>query len=193
MLDHAAALVQQLDEVAPGLYVSANVAASRLLDPSLPRVVAAALERHQTAADRLMIEITESERLGSARRWEESVRGLQELGVKLAIDDFGAGYSSVARLSYLPITHLKLDRSLVVGADGPLGEVVAGVAKFCRASNVTVIAEGIETVADHRTIRSAGVDHYQGYLFGRPARIDDLIRNIAGRVADCPVPSSAPV
>lgn len=182
MLEHAVRLAAHLEhDLEADVYVSANIAASHLLDPGLIQTVGGLLDQHNVSAARLMIEITESERLSSDRRWEEGVTGLCELGVKLAIDDFGAGYSSVARLKNLPITHLKLDRSLVQGANGPLGEIIDGISRFCLASNIGVIAEGIETAEDQISMQAANVTSYQGYFFGRPTRVADFLRDLAER------------
>lgn len=190
MLEHAARLAADLERRGVDIYVSANIAASHLLDPGLIDRVQELLATYDLSPDRLMVEITESERLSSNRRWESAVIGLRKLGIKLAIDDFGAGYSSVARLQNLPITHLKLDRSLVTGATGPLGEIVRGVTRFCDASNIGVIAEGVETVEDHLSMRDAKVSYWQGYLFGRPMRIDDFLRDLADRRDQAPAHSS---
>lgn len=181
MLEHAVVLAAQLEEGGLDIFVSANVAASHLLDVELPGRVSKLLDTHGVEPDRLMIEITESERLGKDRRWEAAVQGLHDLGIMLAIDDFGAGYSSVARLRHLPITHLKLDMALVQGASGPLGAIVRGVTQFCLESDIGVVAEGIETEADHQCMLDVGVDVFQGYLFGRPVRIEDLMRDLVGR------------
>ncbi len=181
MLEHAVDVIAKLDEIGIDAFVSANVAASHLLDPELAARVKHLLESRDVAAERLMVEITESERLGADRRWEGAAKGLRDLGIMLAIDDFGAGYSSIARLQNLPITHLKLDRSLVTSGGGPLGEIVRGVTRFCRSSNIGVIAEGIETVEDHRTMSDADVSIYQGYLFGRPQRVSDFLRDVVER------------
>ncbi len=196
MLEHAVKLAARLQQPefrdqGIDLFVSANVAASHLLDVELPGRVSRLLAEHGVSPERLMIEITESERLGKDRVWEGAVQGLRDLGVMLAIDDFGAGYSSVARLRHLPITHLKLDMSMVQGASGPLGAIVRGVTQFCLDSDIGVIAEGIESDADHQTMRTLGVDAFQGYLFGRPMRIDDFLRDVVERNAAASRPADA--
>ncbi len=184
MLEHAVLTAARFAESNIDMFVSANIAASHLLDSELPGRVRQLLTTHNVSPSQLMIEVTESERLGKDRLWESAVHGLRDLGVMLAIDDFGAGYSSVARLRHLPITHLKLDMSMVQGEPGPLLEIVRGVTKFCQQSDIGVIAEGIETEAEHAAMREAGVDLCQGYLFGRPMRLDDLVRDVTGRTAN---------
>lgn len=194
MLEHAVELIARLDTLGHDVYVSANISASHLLDPEVASRVGDLLASHDVDPGRLMIEVTESEQLGEDRLWERSVLELRKLGIKLAIDDFGAGYSSVARLARLPFTHLKLDRTLVQEAGGPLGAIIHGVSRFCDASDIGVIAEGIETTEDLREMRDAGVTIFQGYFFGRPVRVDDFLRDLEQRrersaPADDPIPA----
>lgn len=181
MLGHAVRLARTFEQQGANVFVSANVAASHLLNPGLTGYIRDLLDEHHVSPGRLVIEITESERLGADQRWEVAINELRVLGIKLAIDDFGAGYSSVARLKRLPITHLKLDRSLVTRASGPMGHIVQGVVNFCHESAIDVVAEGIETAEDHIAMRDFGVGLFQGYLFGRPMRIEDFQRDVANR------------
>lgn len=181
MLEHAVKLAAELEQLEIDAFVSANIGAGHLLDPDLISHVTGLLETYNVAPHRLMIEITESERLGTNRLWEDAVRGLRDLGVLLAIDDFGAGYSSIARLKTLPISHLKLDRTLVISANGPLGEIIRGVTRFCQDSGIGVVAEGIETAEQHESMRAMKVDFCQGFLFGRPMRREDFIRDVLRR------------
>ena len=181
MLEQAALLASRLERHGHGLVVSVNVAASHLLDSEIAARVGQLVKLHDVAPENLMIEVTESARLSEQSVWERSICRLCELGIRLAIDDFGAGYSSVARLAHLPFTDLKIDRTLVEGAAGPMGEIIKGVTRFCEASDIRVIAEGIETTDELEAVRSLGVTTFQGYLLGRPMRIEDFIRNLEGR------------
>jgi len=121
-----------------------------------------------------MIEITESERLERFEQWESTAWKLRSMGVKLAIDDFGSGYSSIERLHHLPISHLKFDRSLIRSVSGPFGEIVEGVARFGEATNIGIVAEGIETLDELESMRALGVTAFQGFYFSRPAPLDRL-------------------
>ena len=181
MLEQAALLASRLERHGHDLVVSVNVAASHLLDSEIATRVGQLVKLHDVAPENLMIEVTESARLSEQSVWERSICRLCELGIRLAIDDFGAGYSSVARLAHLPFTDLKIDRTLVEGAAGPMGEIIKGVTRFCEASDIRVIAEGIETTTELEAVRSLGVTTFQGYLLGRPMRIEDFIRNLEGR------------
>ena len=181
MLEHAVQLAARLETEGHDVVVSVNVAASRVLDSGLSTRVEQLLDSHSVDPSCLMLEVTESSRLSEQRVWESSVLGLRELGVGLAIDDFGAGYSSVARLSHLPFTDLKLDRTLVQGSAGPMGEIVKGVTRFCESSNIRVIAEGVETMKDLEALRGLGVTTFQGHLVGRPMRLDEFVRHLDDR------------
>lgn len=155
-------------------YVSVNVTPSNVLDEDFLRTVRSMLASTEIAPHRLMFEITESEMRGDQGRWEEAVWRLRDLGVLLAIDDFGAGYSSIERLQRLPITHLKLDRSFLEGG-AALDEIARGVVRYCKASGIGVIAEGIESAADLARMRMIEVGWFQGYHLGRPAPLSELV------------------
>lgn len=181
MVEHAVQLVAQFESVGHGLLVSANIAATHLLDAEISGRVERLLSDYRIDPSRLMLEVTESARLGDQSIWERSVAELRSLGIRLAIDDFGAGYSSIARLAYLPVTDLKLDRTLVQRSSGPMGEIVKGVTRFCDGSDIGVIAEGVETMDEFEAMRALGLTTFQGYLFGRPMRIEDFMRDLDGR------------
>ena len=101
---------------------------------------------------------------------------MRELGVRLALDDFGTGYSALTHLRRLPIDTIKIDRSflqrLKTEADLP---TIRAIVELARAHQIEVVAEGIETEAARRLVRSAGCTRGQGYLFARPAPFDALL------------------
>lgn len=175
-------------------FVSVNVSAPHLATPDLVSDVIDLLAEHQVRPDRLMIEITESERLETID-WETTVRELREIGVLLAIDDLGAGYSSIERMASLPITHLKFDTSFAERVRTPFGQVLKGIVRFARETGVGVVAEGIETPDLARAMTEIGVDTLQGFLYSRPAPLDALEQTMiehaapsAGRPAKVAMP-----
>jgi EAL domain-containing protein (putative c-di-GMP-specific phosphodiesterase class I) len=102
---------------------------------------------------------------------------LRELGVTIAVDDFGTGYTSLAHLRELPVDVIKIDRSLVVDAaereaDARIIELVVGAA---HAMGMGVVGEGVETAAQLEVLRAAGCEAFQGYLFARPGPVDQLV------------------
>ena len=181
MLEHAIQLAARLEGQGSDLVVSVNIASSHLLDSEIAVRVKQLLDSHSIEPANLMLEVTETIRLTEQRDWESSLCALNELGIRLAIDDFGAGYSSIARLSDLPFTDLKLGRTLVQGSAGPMGEIVKGVTRFCASSDIRVIAEGVETMEELEAVRALGVNTFQGFLIGRPMRIEDFMRDLEGR------------
>ncbi len=176
MLENAVIFAARFNNRPVAPFVAVNITASHLATPGLVDRVKDLLDKHRVDSSRLMIEITENESLSAVLSWEATARELEEIGLKLAIDDFGSGYSSIERLNQLPITHLKFDRSLNKSVTGPLGDVVRGVVQFARASGIGVIAEGIETFDELEAMRAIGVNTFQGYYFDRPQSLDIVER-----------------
>jgi len=157
-------------------FVAVNIGSPSLSSDDLVSTVTRLLNDHQVPAHRLMIELTESEGFGPSLAWEEASSALRELGVLLAIDDFGSGYSNLERLGQLPISYLKFDRSLTRAVSGPLGSVAKGVVDFAAQTGTGVIGEGIETAAELTSMRELGVELFQGFYFGHPIPADEIER-----------------
>lgn len=133
-------------------------------------------------ADRITVEITESDVMTDAPRTERVLRELAELGIGVAVDDFGLGYSSLARLRQLPVQSLKIDRSFLVGVpdDREAAAIVTAIIELAAALGMDAVAEGVETDAQRRFLVERGCPLAQGYLLGRPApahRIEPLLRD----------------
>src|SRR4051794_9142359 len=156
--------------------VAVNVAPPLLLDDQLPATVERLLARAGIDPDRLQLEITESRLLADDGRAVEVIRRLRELGVTLAIDDFGVGFSSLGQLRRLPVAELKIDKSFVSGMEEGDGgaAVVRAAAALGRDLGIAVVAEGVETPAECQRVRELGCDYAQGFLFGRPAPAAEL-------------------
>ncbi|WP_284746091.1 putative bifunctional diguanylate cyclase/phosphodiesterase [Amycolatopsis sp. RTGN1] len=157
------------------LTVHVNVCASRLGAAALERSVASALDRYRLPASRLVVEITETVPVPDLAAGAAAIRRLQELGVRVALDDFGAGYSSLTVLHALPVDLIKLDRSLTTGVqperDAALCRALVGL---CADLELDVVAEGIETAEQASLVTRAGCTTAQGYLYGRPAPLSAL-------------------
>jgi len=162
--------------VAP--FISVNISPPHLSEATFCDRVERLLEEYRVPPGRLMIEVTETDQFSGYGPWERSAGRLRALGVRLAMDDFGSGYSSLERLQHLPITHLKFDRSLVQTVSGPFGEIVGGVARFAKALNIGIIAEGIETLDELASMQAFDVRLFQGYHFHRPESLDNVERRI---------------
>ena len=149
--------------------VAVNVS-PRQVDPRFVRMVRAVLSATGLPAERLKLEVTEGVAMADSAETIAVLRELHELGVQLAIDDFGTGYSSLARLRALPVDVLKIDRSFVEGMheDSTDCGIVAAVVALAHAAGMRVIAEGVETEAQHNALVALGADFAQGYRYGRP-------------------------
>jgi diguanylate cyclase (GGDEF)-like protein/PAS domain S-box-containing protein len=147
-----------------------NLSIRNLLDPELPRIVGQALQRAGIPAECLGFEITETMLMAEPNRVLLTLAELRDLGVQLAIDDFGVGYSSLAYLQRLPAYAVKIDRSFVsrMTHDRGSAEIVKLITNLGHALGMKVVAEGIEDQATYDACAAAGCDSAQGYFVGRP-------------------------
>ncbi len=168
------------------LRLGVNVSAAELA-PRLVERVAATLERHRVAPDRLVVEVTEGV-FADDRHAVAPLQALRDIGVSVAIDDFGTGYSSLSYLHRLPVNVVKIDRTFVSRLEDPaVGAVTRAIIELGRTLGLSVIAEGVETEAQLAELRSQGCEHAQGYLWSRPvpaarlpSTISRLTRELAG-------------
>ncbi|WP_202845127.1 putative bifunctional diguanylate cyclase/phosphodiesterase [Luteimonas saliphila] len=158
-----------------------NLSARQFSQAGLVEDVVAALSGSGLQPGRLCLELTESALLPDVDAAAQTLTRLRELGVCVALDDFGTGYSSLAYLKRLPIDVIKLDQSFVAGLpDDPYDlAIVQAVAGLARKTGVDVVAEGVETRAQARTLRECGVARAQGYLFSRPVDHETLLQGFA--------------
>ncbi len=161
--------------------VSVNVSGRQVAEGSLIAAVSGALEKSGLSPDRLQLELTETVLMADVDRHVAVLRDLKELGVKLALDDFGKGYSSLSYLHRFPIDRIKIDRSFVSGLPESRADraIVSAVVSFARALDMDVVAEGVESQAHVDALSELGCEYAQGFFFHRPvdaARIDALLR-----------------
>jgi EAL domain-containing protein (putative c-di-GMP-specific phosphodiesterase class I)/GGDEF domain-containing protein len=150
-----------------------NVSARQLEDLTFPATVRSILAQRELDPAMLTLELTESVIIDDTDRTKDALDALKAIGVRLAIDDFGVGYSSLSYLSRLPFDAVKIDRAFIAGlgtdsADGEVIRMIAGVASRMR---VDVVAEGIETEEQRNEVVRLGCVLGQGYLFGMPGPI----------------------
>ena len=177
-------LAQACDQLArwtalPGgseVRVAVNVSPGQLSSPTLPRTVAAELKRHCLAGDRLVLEITETGGLMDTAISLTVCHELRRLGIRLSVDDFGTGLSSMARLRDLPIDEVKIDRSFITGVDQDTTRhrFVAGVLAFAERVGLTVVAEGIEREAERDALTDLGCHRAQGFLFSKAVSAESV-------------------
>ena len=147
--------------------IAVNVSALQFQQPQFVDRVADVLRAHSLAPDRLELELTETILLRDGADALQRLRALAALGVRLSIDDFGIGYSSLSYLKQFPIHKLKIDRSFIQGlpADERDAGIVQAIIQMSRALGMRVIAEGVETEPQHRFLAEAGCAQFQGFLF----------------------------
>jgi diguanylate cyclase len=157
-----------------GYRVAVNLSPIQFSQTDLPEIVHQILLETGLAASRLELEITESTLIKDMNRTLHILRRLKALGVTIAMDDFGTGYSSLSTLQAFPFDKLKIDRSFVEKLDtnAQAASIVRAVLALGKSLAIPVLAEGIETEAHLAFLRAEGCDEVQGYLLGRPGRID---------------------
>ena len=172
------------------LTVSVNISAQHVMDGSVAADVAAALAVSGLPASRLLIELTERSLLvgGSA---QAAVRALHGLGCHIALDDFGTGYSSIAHLRDFPVHILKLDRSFVAAmtSDLQVSRLVHAILQLSETLGIGCTAEGVETSAQARRLRTAGCSFAQGYLYAPAMPAADFAGWLAAHRSAVEVPA----
>jgi diguanylate cyclase (GGDEF)-like protein len=158
------------------LSVAVNLSVSNLQDVALPEQVEMLLEAFAVPAEALTLEITEDLLMADAARSQQVMSGLRKLGVRLSIDDYGTGYSSLAYLRALPVDELKLDRSFVgqLTSDERAAAIVRSTLQLSRDLGMTMVVEGVEDAATLDALRGWGCEFAQGYFIARPLAADVL-------------------
>jgi diguanylate cyclase (GGDEF)-like protein/PAS domain S-box-containing protein len=164
------------------LKISVNVSARQFRQPDFVAQVTEVLALAGARADRLKIELTESMLLSDVEDVIDKMAELKALGVGFALDDLGTGYSSLSYLKRLPLDQLKIDKSFVrdVLTDPNDAAIARTILTLARSMDLTVVAEGVETPGQHAFLVHAGCDEFQGYLFGRPVPVAQLLPIAAG-------------
>ena len=158
--------------------VCVNLSTTNLLNPGLPEMVMAALARHQLAPQTLVLEITETTAITDFERAKDAILRLRDLGMVVSVDDFGAGFTSLAYLSSLAVGELKLDRSFILGlatsADNRNLALVRSTIDLAHALGLRVVAEGVEDKASFDMLVGLRCDLAQGYLISKPKQPDEV-------------------
>ena len=173
------------------LGMAVNVSLTQLAQPGISDTVIHELESLSVPAHTLALELTESAALFDDRTARRELDRLHEVGVRLSIDDYGTGYSSLMRVLDLPITTLKLDRSLTqrVPGDRRAIAVVRSTVDMAASLGISVVAEGIELGEQQDALLQLGCRFGQGYLFGRPSPGASIAAMVASQRD--PAPSGA--
>jgi EAL domain-containing protein (putative c-di-GMP-specific phosphodiesterase class I) len=189
VLDEACRLADRiLDRHGRPLRISVNVSAAQLERADLVDSVATSLERHGVEPERLGLELTETLLMQHTRANTITLTALRALGVRVVLDDFGAGHSSLMYLRRLPLDEIKLDRSFVQrlseGARRAVDERIAAfVIDLAETLGLDAVAEGVETRGQAEALLALGYDVIQGFLLARPLTLDDLQLLLADKAA----------
>ena len=178
VLRSACAQIKRWEQV-PGcsqLQVSVNVSMRQFQQPDFVAQVQTALQDSGANPELLKLELTESLMLEGLEGVIGKMHQIRQLGVRFSLDDFGTGYSSLAHLAHLPIDQLKIDRSFVQNIPGKSSDeiITRTIIAMGQGLGMEVIAEGVETPAQHAFLARHGCNVYQGYLFGKPLPLEAL-------------------
>ncbi|TKD62822.1 EAL domain-containing protein [Cobetia marina] len=202
VLGQACAVLEDMATRGHQLPIAVNVSQVQFRSAEFVPQVAALLKRHAFAPDMLRMEITESLAAEDEADMLEKVDQLAALGLTFSIDDFGIGYSNLARLRRMPLSELKIDRSFIkdlrlIDDDGlaapaagetpgqevcHANEIVRAMLVMARALSLEVVAEGVETSEQFEVLRQLGCQRVQGYLLGRPRPMKDVLDEIEAGV-----------
>jgi EAL domain-containing protein (putative c-di-GMP-specific phosphodiesterase class I) len=160
-----------------------NVSPTNLLNQGWTNTVMTALARHDLPAGHLILEITEGAIMADRERAFAAVQALARLGVRVAIDDFGIGHSSLAYLKRLPISELKIDRTFVrdLATDPADAAIVETIVALCQRLGITAVAEGVENPDALQRLTAFGTDRAQGFHFSPALPPDQFIAWLSER------------
>jgi EAL domain-containing protein (putative c-di-GMP-specific phosphodiesterase class I) len=163
-----------------GFYISVNLSARQLAEPSLVESVNRALRDSGLRAAVLVLEVTESSLMLDFDAGLARLQALKALGLRIGLDDYGTGYSSLNRLRVLPVDIIKIDKSFIdqLGVDREGAALVKSVIDVTRALGLHSIAEGVELQSQRAILNEMKCDHIQGYLFAEPTPPADAARTL---------------
>ncbi|TMC03640.1 MAG: EAL domain-containing protein [Chloroflexi bacterium] len=154
--------------------IAVNLSMRNIHDPQLPQTIAQLLQRWDARPDLLRLEMTETVLAADPERALQTMDSLRAMGVHIALDDFGIGYSSLAYLNRLPLDEIKIDRSFVIGMidDESSATIVRATVELGHGLGYAVVAEGVENAETRQRLTALGCDAIQGFLIARPMPAD---------------------
>lgn len=180
------------------LGVAVNLSARALRDPALPATIADLLRAHGVRARQLRLELTESAAMADPEQALAALEQVAALGVRISVDDYGTGHSSLSYLARLPVDAVKIDCSFVaqMATEAADATIVAATLGLGHSLGLRFVAEGVETPEVWRTLEALGCDAVQGFYVSRPRPPDELARWVRARAAttwgDAAPPSAVP-
>ena len=184
--EHALRVQRRVGPAAPS--ISVNLSTRQLQEPALVAETIAILKETGLAPEKLVLEITETAMISDFDLVLSRLRDLRAANIRVAVDDFGSGYSSLNYIRRLPIDVLKIDRAFIadIGESAEVAALTETIIALARIIGVVVVAEGIETEAQLAEVTRLGCDLGQGYLFLRPVDADEIERVVVEHVAQRP-------
>ena len=164
------------------LVISVNVSAHQFRQPNFVEHIEALIGNYGVNPNRLKLELTETLILVDVEEAITRMNALKKIGVHLVLDDFGTGYSSLQYLKRLPLELIKIDKSFIqdIETDADDRAIVSTIIAMAKNLNVQVIAEGVETKAQEKFLRSRDCRQFQGYLFGKPVPVEQFVESLKG-------------
>lgn len=165
------------------VHLSVNISALDLLDAELPRYLADLLARYEVSPSFLCLELTESSIMKDEQQGLSMLNRLKSMGLRLSVDDFGTGFSSLSQLKRLPVDELKIDKSFVLNLSENDDDavIVRSTIELGHNMGLSVVAEGVENDASLGILGQYGCDLIQGYFLGKPMPADSLTKWVAQR------------
>jgi len=181
VLDQAIGATAQLARKGYDFGIAVNLSARMLNDRRLPERVAAVLGRHGLSADRLTLELTETAAISGSGNGIDLLTRLRDLGVRIAIDDYGTGLSTLDYLKKMPASEIKIDQSFIKTMRDNRSDLIMVQSTIALAHSLgrTVVAEGVEDPQTLEQLRQMGCDIAQGFIVGRPMSFDEMVRRMS--------------
>jgi EAL domain-containing protein (putative c-di-GMP-specific phosphodiesterase class I) len=179
MLDASSEFLRQLADLDYSIAVSVNVSPAELKSSSVHKHLWELIDRGGLNPQKLTLEITESMEIHDMDAIAARLVAIRTLGVGVSVDDFGTGHSSASRVTGMPVTEIKIDRSLVQGHSDRDRALFNEAMDLARDHNLRVVAEGVETEEQKEYVASAGCHRAQGYLVGHPMSVDEFTTFLA--------------
>lgn len=176
ILERAMEFCARLNGIGRRIKIGVNFDADVILTDEFLKVVSDAQQRHGLSPDQLVVELAEQETAKYKDKIAECVLKIRLYGAHVALDDFGAGFSSLSCIQKLPVSEIKIDQSFMIGFDetSPNVPIVRSIIEIAHSAGISVVAKGVETVEALEVLQKLGCDKAQGYLFS-PAVSDSTL------------------
>lgn len=160
--------------VSADVTMAVNISGLHFSEPSLPDYILTVLKNYNLSPGDVVVELTESTLLDNIENEHNPARRFVDKGMKISIDDFGTGFSSLAYLHEIPAATVKIDRSFIQRIENS-GETLLHIHRLIKSLNIQTLAEGVETEQQRDLLKSFGINLHQGYLHGRPQALSDYV------------------